>query len=109
MFVCYLLWQQVAAFDKTLAKGVISLPGSLALANRPVGKSMFLDGYPLCGSTLLPPWDRVLLHSRFHRISPDFILRTIGLWVVVAPNVLTPCNMAVVFKGRQFFQSETNL
>ena len=109
MFVCYLLWQQVAAFDKTLAKGVISLPGSLALANRPVGKSMFLDGYPLCGSTLLPPWDPILLHVTFHSISPGFIHWTIGSCVGEAANVLTPGNIAVVFQGRQFFKSETNL
>jgi len=70
---------------------------------------MCLDGRPLSGSTLLPPWDPVLLHLTFHSISPGFILRTIGLWVGEAANVLTPGNIAVVFKARRFFETETNL
>jgi len=70
---------------------------------------MCLDSLPLGGSTLLPPWDRVLLHLTFHGISPGFILWTIGSWVEEAANVLTPGNIAVVFKGYQFFESEINL
>ena len=70
---------------------------------------MCLDGGPLSGSTLLPPWDPVLQHLTFHSISPRFILRTIGSWVGEAAIVLTPGNIAVVFKGRQFFETETNL
>jgi len=70
---------------------------------------MCLDGCPLGRSTLLLPWDPVLLHLTFHSISPGFILRTIASWVGEAANVLTPGNIAVVFKGRQFFESETNL
>jgi len=70
---------------------------------------MCLDGRPLSGSTLLPPWDPVLLHLTFHSISPNFILRTIGWWVGEAANMLTPGNIAVVFNGRQFFKTETNL
>jgi len=69
---------------------------------------MCLDGHPLSSSTLLPPWDPLLLHLRFHSISPGFILWTIGLWVGEAPNVLLPGNIAVVFKGRHFFETETN-
>jgi len=70
---------------------------------------MCLNGRPLGGSTLLPPWDPVLLHLTFDSISPGFILRTIGSWVGEAANVLTPGNIAIVFKGRQFFETETNL
>jgi len=70
---------------------------------------MCLDGRPLCCSTLLPPWDPVLLHLTFHSIALGFILWTIGSWVGEAANVLTPGNIAVVFQGRQFFKSETNL
>jgi len=70
---------------------------------------MCLDGRPLSGSPLLPPWDPVLLHLTFHSISPGFILRTIGSWVGEAANVLTPGNIAVVLKGRGFFETETNL
>jgi len=70
---------------------------------------MCLDGRPLSGSTLLPPWDPALLHLTFHNISPGFILRTIGSWVGEAANVLTPGNITVVFKGRRFFETETNL
>ena len=33
---------------------------------------------PLCGSTLLPPWDPLLVYLTFNSISPGFILRTIG-------------------------------
>ena len=60
---------------------------------------MYLDGRSLCGSTLLPPWDPVLLHLTFHSISPGFILQTIGSWVEEAANGLTPDNSAVAFKG----------
>ena len=109
MFFCYVLQQKVEAFGKTFTTGVISLPESRLLANRPEGKSMCLDGHPLGGSTLLPPWDPVLLHLTFHSIWPGFILRKIGLWVGEAANVLTPGNIAVIFKGRQSFESETNL
>jgi len=70
---------------------------------------MCLDGRSLSGSTLLPPWDPVLLHLTFHSISPGFILRTIGLWKGEAANVLTPGNIALVFKGRRFFETEINL
>jgi len=70
---------------------------------------MCLDSRPLSGSTLLPPWDPVLLHLTFHSISPGFILRTIGSWVGEAANVLAPGNLAVDFKGHQFFATETNL
>jgi len=63
---------------------------------------MCLDGHPLSGRTLLPPWDRVVLHLTFHSISPGFIVRTIGSWVGEAANVLTPGNIAVAFKGRRF-------
>jgi len=70
---------------------------------------MCLDGRPLSGSTLLPPWDPVLLHLTFHTISPGFILRTLGSWVGAAANVLTPGNIPVVFKGRQSFETETKL
>jgi len=70
---------------------------------------MCLDGRPLSGSTLLLPWDPVLLHLTFHSIPPDFILRTIGSWVGEAANMLTPGNRAVVFKGRRFSETETNL
>jgi len=70
---------------------------------------MCLDGRPLSGSPLLPPWDPVLLHLTFHSISPGFILRTIGSWVGEAANVLTPGNIAVVLKGHGFFETETNL
>jgi len=70
---------------------------------------MCLDGRPLSGSTLLPPWDPVLLDLTFHSISSGFILRTIAWWVGEAANVLTPSNIAVVVKGRQFLESETNL
>jgi len=70
---------------------------------------MCLDGRPLSGSTVLLPWDPVLLHLTFHSISPGLILRTIGSWVGEAANVLTLGNIAVVFKGRRFFETETNL
>ena len=70
---------------------------------------MCLNRRPWCGSTLLQPWDPALLHLTFHSISPLFILRTRGLWVGKAANVLTRGNITVVFKGRQFFESETNL
>jgi len=70
---------------------------------------MCLDGHPLSGSTLLPPRDPVLLHLTFHSISTGFILRIIGSWVGEAANVRTPGNIAVVFKGRRFFETETNL
>jgi len=70
---------------------------------------MCLDGRPLCGSTLLPPWNPVLLHLTFYSISPGFILRTIGSSVGEAANVLTPGNIAIVFKGWQFFESETKV
>jgi len=70
---------------------------------------MCLDGRPLSGSTLLPPWDPVLLDLTFYSISLGFILRTIGSWVGEAANVLTPGKIAVVFKGRRFFETETNL
>ena len=109
MFFCYVLLQKVEALGKAFATGVISLPESRPLATRPEGKSMCPDGRPLFGSTLLPPWDLVLLHLTFHSISPGFILRTIGSWVGEAANVLTPGHIAVVFKGRRFFETETNL
>ena len=109
MFFCYLLYQKVKAFGKRFATGVLGLPESRPLANWPEGKSKYLDGPPLPGSTLLPPWDPVLLHLRFHSISPGFILRTIGSWVWEAANVLRPGNIAVIFKGRRFFETETNL
>jgi len=99
----------VGAFGKTFATPVISLPESRPLANKPEGKSMSLDGCPLGGRTLLPPWDPVLLHLTFHSIPPGFILRTIGALVTEAANMLTPGNIVVVFKGRQYFESETNL
>jgi len=70
---------------------------------------MCLDGHPLSGTTLLPPCDPVLLHLTFHTISPGFILRIIGSWVGEATNVLIPGNIAVVFKERRFFETETNL
>jgi len=70
---------------------------------------MCLDGRPLCGSTLLPPWNPVLLHLTFYSISPGFILRTIGSSVGEAANVLTPGNIAIDFKGWQFFESETKV
>jgi len=70
---------------------------------------MCLDGRSLSGSTLLPPWDPVLLHLTFHSISLGFILRTIGLWMGEAANVLTPGDIAVAFKGRRFFETEINL
>ena len=79
--------------------GVINLPESQPLANRSEGKSMCLDGRPLSGSTLLPPWDPVLLHLTFYSIAPAFILWTIGSWVGEATNVLTPGNIAGLFKG----------
>jgi len=60
---------------------------------------MCLHGRLLSGGTLLPPWDPVLLHLTFHSISQGFILRTIGSWVGEAAKVLTPGNIAVVFKG----------
>jgi len=109
MFFWHVLLQKVAAFGKTLATGVMSLPESRPLATRPEGKSLCLDGRPLSGSTLLPPWDPVLLHLMFHSISPGFILQTIGSSVGEAANVPTPGNIAVVFKGCQFFESETHL
>ena len=109
MFFWHVLLQKVAAFGKTLATGVMSLPESRPLATRPEGKSMCPDGRPLVGSTLLPPWDPGLLHLTFHSISLGFILRTIGSWVGEAANVLIPGNIAVVFKGRRFFETETNL
>jgi len=56
---------------------VIGLPESRPVANKPEGKSMFLEGRPLSSSTLLPPWDLVMLPLTFHSISPGFILRTI--------------------------------
>ena len=65
---------------------------------------MCLDGRPLSGSTLLPPWDPVLLHLMFHSISPGFILRTIGSWVGEAANVLTLGNIAVVFNRSDFWK-----
>jgi len=70
---------------------------------------MCLNGRRLSGSTLLPPWDPPLFYLTFHSISPGFILRTICSWVGEAANVLTPGNMAFLFKGRRFFESETNL
>jgi len=70
---------------------------------------MCLDGRPLSGSTLLEPWDPVLLHLTFNSISPGFILRTIGSSVGEGANVPTPGNIGVDFKGRRFFQTETNL
>jgi len=88
---------------------VISMPESRPQANRPEGKSLCQDGCPLCGSTLLLPWDLVLLHLTFASISAGFVLRTIGSWVGEAANVLTLDKIAFVFKGRQFFESETNL
>jgi len=89
--------------------GVIRLPESRPQPNRSEGKSLYLDGRPLSGSILLLPWDPALLYLTFHSISPGFILRTIGSWVGEAANVLKPGNIAVIFKGRQFFESETNL
>jgi len=109
MCFCYVLEQKVESLGKTFATGVISLPESRPLANRPEGKSMCLDGRPLSCSTLLPPSDPVLLDLTFHTISPGFILQTIGSWVGQAANVLTPGTIAVVFKGRRFFETETNL
>jgi len=70
---------------------------------------MCRDSCPLSGSTLLPPCDPVLLYLTFDSISPGFILWTIGSWVGEAGNVLTPGNIAVVFKGRRFFKTESNL
>jgi len=109
MFFSYVLQQNVEAFGKMFATGVISLPESGPLASGLEGKSMFRDGRLLYGSTLLAPWESVLLHLTFHSISPGFILRTIGPWVGETANMLTPGNIAVVFKGNQFFESETNL
>ena len=109
MFFCYFLYQKVEAFSKSFATVVISLPEFRPLATRPEGNSMCLHGRPLSGSTLLPPWDSVLLHLTFHSISPGFILLTIGSWVGEAANVLTPVNIAGVFKGPRFFKSEANL
>jgi len=65
---------------------------------------MCLDGRPLSGSTLLAPWDPVLLHLTFNSISTGFILRIIGSWVGEAANVLTPGNITVVFKGGRFLK-----
>jgi len=70
---------------------------------------MCLDGGPLSGSTPLPPWDPVLLHLTFHSILPGFILGTIGSWVGEAAKVLTSGNKAIVFEGRRFFETATNL
>ena len=70
---------------------------------------MCLDGRPLCGSTLLPPWNPVFLDLTFHSILPGFILWTIGSWVKEAANMHTPGSIAVVFKGLQFFEIETKL
>jgi len=70
---------------------------------------MCLDGRPLSGSTLLPPGDPVLLHLTFDSISTGFILRIIVSWMGEAANVLIPGNIAVAFKGRRFFETETNL
>jgi len=66
---------------------------------------MCLDRRSLSGSTLLPPWDPVLLRLTFHSISPGFILGTIGSCVGEAANVRTPGNIAIVFKGRRFFEN----
>ena len=70
---------------------------------------MCWDGRPLGGCTLLPRRDPLLLQRTFHSMSPGFILLTIGSWVGEAPNVLTPVNIAGVFKGPLFFKSEANL
>ena len=85
---------------------VISLPESRPAPNRLESNSICLDGRPLGGCTLLPPWDPVLLLLTFHSISPGFILLSIGSWVGAAENVLTPVNIA---KGPRFFKSEANL
>ena len=53
--------------------------------------------------------DPVLLHLTFHSISPGFILLTIGSWMGQAANVLTPVNIAGVFKGPRLFKSEAKL
>ena len=60
---------------------------------------MCLDGRPLSGGTLLPPWDPVLVQLTFHRISPGFILWTIGSWVGQATNVLTQGNITINSRG----------
>jgi len=57
-----------------------------------------VDARPLCGSTLPPPWDPVLLYLMFHGMSPGLILWTIGSSVGEAANVLTPAKIAVIFK-----------
>jgi len=88
---------------------VISLPESRPPANRQEGNSICLDGRPLGGCTLVPPRDPVVLHLTFHSISRGFILLAVGLWVGEAANVLTPVNIAGVFKSRGFFKSEANL
>ena len=104
MFFCYFLYQKVEAFGKSFATVVISLPEFRPLSTRPEGKSMCLHGRPLSGSTLLPPWDSVLLHLTFHSISPGFILRTIGSWGGEAANVLTQANIDVIFNGHLPFR-----
>jgi len=109
MFFCYVLSRKVKAFGKTFTTDVISLPESRPLANRLEGNSICLDGRPLRSRTLLPPRDPLLLPLTFHSILPGFILLTIGSWVGEAANVLTPVNIAGVFKGPRFFKSEANL
>ena len=88
---------------------VISLLEFRPLAIRLQGNHICLDGRPMGHCTLLPPPDPVLLHLTTHRISPGFILLTIGLWVGEAPNVITTVNIAGVFKGPPFFKAEANL
>jgi len=64
---------------------------------------MYLDGHSLCGSTLLPPWDPVLLHLTFHSISPGFILQIRGwrkpqtcLHQISVPSLLKDPNFSKV-------------
>ena len=69
---------------------------------------MSLNGRPLRSSTLLPARDPVLLHFTFHKISPGFVLRTKGLRVGEAADVLTPVNIAIVFVALGLRVSESN-
>jgi len=88
---------------------VISLPESQPPATSLEGNSICRDGCPLGGCTLLRSRDPVLLNLTFHSISQGFILLNISLWVGEAANVLTPMDIASIFKGPRFFKREASL
>jgi len=99
----------VKAFGKMYPTEVISLRESRTLTTRLEGNSIWLDGPPLRGCTLLSPRDYVFLYPSYHSISPGFRVLTTGSWVGDAANVLTRVNIAGIFKGPRPFKSKANL